>query len=155
MTGSIKQDLHVCTMLRGCIVCVCLRKVCFAFRHVFTGDSIGVEQLSTELPESFEMGNSEYHLRSFPVHALTMFRVVLSRITGSVLWIHIKSIWKCLRFVFTTRMEFYPGVISHSDQDITTDSHGEILHKNKDTGSDNRGPISESHWNCNPNCSSS
>ncbi len=40
-------------------------------------------------------------------------------------------------------MEFYPGVISHSDQDITTDSHGEILHKNKDTGSDNRGPISE------------
>ncbi len=40
-------------------------------------------------------------------------------------------------------MEFYPGVISHSDQDITTDSHGEILHQNKDTGSDNGGPISE------------
>ncbi len=74
-----------------------------------------------------------------------MFRVVLSRITGSVLWIRIKSIWKRLRFVFTNRMEFYPGIISHADQDITTDSHGEILDQNKATGSDNGGPISEAN----------
>ncbi|KAK0219498.1 hypothetical protein EDD85DRAFT_341177 [Armillaria nabsnona] len=83
------------------IVCMCLRTLYLAFRHLH-GDSSSSSSHSLErYLESFEMGNT------------------LSR---SVLWIQIKSTWKRLRLVFTrTRqrpMNSPPSIASVSDGNI-------------------------------------
>ncbi len=97
-----------------------LRYAYFAFRLVSTATRAAL--LRTPWNDILEALKwkivSTVNPQSFRVHALTTLLVVLSIITGSVLWIRIKSIWKRLRSVFTTRqrpMDSPPSVASVSD----------------------------------------
>ncbi len=98
-----------------------------------------LEHLFSALPgRYFEMGNSEYsNLRLFRVLISTM--LALSRITGSVLWIRVRSIWKRLRIVSTTLqrpMDSPPSVASASNGNTNLIAPSETVEETPATGGD-------------------
>ncbi len=116
---------------------MCVRaEVCFAFQHASTGDSSTSSLHSLDDILKWEIV-STVNLRLFRVLISTM--LALSRITGSVLWIRVRSIWKRLRIVSTTLqrpMDSPPSVASASNGNTNLIAPSETVEETPATGGD-------------------